>query len=288
MSYSLVILNYNNSDDTVEAVKRMIPFKNLDYIVVVDNGSPYSKVQLIKDYISGLNNSKVILIQNNENGGYAKGNNVGLKFLKNDVGYTDVVIVMNPDVAITEHDIDKLVDAFEVVPNAFIAPKNKNRKSWWNFTNYNRTIFIDFLQFKFLEKNEDIQINSRMRKVDVLSGAMLAAKMATWDRVGFFDTNTFLYGEEEILQYKARKKGIESFVLLDISYNHVGGGSTIEEKGSVKKDFVAAKRTQESRKYYFSQYLHVGKVRLFILSIIWFFYTILSLFKRSINRYKHK
>lgn len=290
MTYSVVLLNYSNSEETKKSLKVLIKYNGLDHIVVVDNGSPILKFQIIKNYIDSIDNPKIVLIRSDENLGYASGNNIGLRFLNDEIAYRDVVIVMNPDVRITENNIEQLVRSFNDFPRAVLAPKMKNGKSWWSFTNYNKTVFHEFMHLKYSEEeNTSVTINTFVQKVDVLSGALLAAKMSIWEQVGYFDENTFLYGEEEIFQYKARQQGVNSYVLLNSFYDHVGGSSTGEgERSNLKKDFLAAKRTQDSRKYYFSKYLKVGRIRLFILSIVWFFYTSAAVIKRSINRHHAK
>lgn len=290
MTYSVVLLNYSNSEETKKSLKVLIKYTGLDHIVVVDNGSPILKFQIIKNYIDSIDNPKIVLIRSDENLGYASGNNIGLRFLNDEIAYRDVVIVMNPDVRITENNIEQLVRSFNDFPRAVLAPNMKNGKSWWSFTNYNKTVFHEFMHLKYSEEeNASVTINTFVRKVDVLSGALLAAKMSIWEQVGYFDENTFLYGEEEIFQYKARQQGVNSYVLLNSFYDHVGGSSTGEgERSNLKKDFLAAKRTQDSRKYYFSKYLKVGRIRLFILSIVWFFYTSAAVIKRSINRHHAK
>lgn len=287
MGYSVILLNYKNSEETIRRIKSINKYLSLDYLVVVDNGSPVMKFQIIKDYIDAIAGPKIRLIRNIENLGYARGNNIGLKFLNNEIGYRGVVIVMNPDVQISENSIDELVASFHEFPRSFISPQMKNSKSWWDFTTYNKTLFHEFMRLKHREEDTTDYgnlSNVSIRKVDVLSGALLAAKMSTWEEVNYFDGNTFLYGEEEILQYKAHQQGIESYVLLDIFYEHVGGGSTVDGGSSVKSDFLASKRTQTSRKYYFSEYLNVGRIKWAVLSVVWFLYTIMSVIKRSINR----
>ncbi|MCC8440397.1 glycosyltransferase family 2 protein [Leuconostoc pseudomesenteroides] len=285
LNYSVILLNYNNSKETVDNLKRIIQFKNLDYAVVVDNGSPTAKYQFLKDFIDKIIDPRIILIRNDRNVGFASGNNIGLKWLNNRMEYHGVVLVMNPDVMITEENIERLSQAFVEFPEAFIAPRMKNGKSWWGFTNLKKTIINDFLHIKQHKQKCD-DVLKKQKQVEVLSGALLAAKMDIWKRVGFFDENTFLYFEEEILQFRAQQQGVKSYVLLDSCYEHIGGTSTGYGSNSNKfrKDLIHEKRLQQSRNYYFKVYLKVGKIKRFLFTVLWFCYTVIVLIKRGLVR----
>ena len=78
MSLGIVILNYNDSDSTIELIERIKNYKILDLIVVVDNNSTDNSFELIKKYES----DKIKVLKSNKNNGYGAGNNIGAKFLE--------------------------------------------------------------------------------------------------------------------------------------------------------------------------------------------------------------
>lgn len=77
----IVILNYLNYWDTLECVKSLQnqSFKSF-YIVIIDNHSLNESYRVLRDSLSDFEN--ISIIQTSSNLGFAKGNNAGIKFLK--------------------------------------------------------------------------------------------------------------------------------------------------------------------------------------------------------------
>lgn len=284
MSYSIIVLNYNNSKDTIDLVERVSKYYYLDHVIIVDNNSSESQCHLLNKYIKNVKNKKIYFFKSTKNSGYASGNNVGLNILERDLKYEGVVVVMNPDVMILEEDLDRVVSRCQELPPTILAPKIIKGKSWWKFTSYKNTILEDFLHIKTnRDDNDMLQSNNELKQVDVLSGAILVANMSTWSEIGYFDENTFLYFEEEILQYKAHKMGVKSFLVCDSYYQHEGGTSTNtnNKKNSFKSILSHEWRVQKSREYYFSHYLGIKQLKLGLLRLLFFTYTPLIIIKRK-------
>ena len=77
MKKGMVILNYNDYENTIKMILQVRDYKNINKIVVVDNHSTDSSVEKITPYL----NKHVVLLEARKNGGYAFGNNLGLKYL---------------------------------------------------------------------------------------------------------------------------------------------------------------------------------------------------------------
>jgi GT2 family glycosyltransferase len=67
-----------------------------------------------------------------------------------------------------------------------------------------------------------------------------------------FDSNTFLYYEEEILFIKLNRNGFKNYILPGVSYKHTHDYS--KNKNNVK----TAKISNQSRKYLFQNYFHLN------------------------------
>jgi len=106
---SIIILNWNGLENTVECLESLkkITYPNYE-VIVVDNGSKENDVDVLKeeyrDYIK--------LIRNKENLGFADGNNVGiLEVLKNkEVEY---IFCLNNDIVVEPDVLDKLLKVAE-------------------------------------------------------------------------------------------------------------------------------------------------------------------------------
>jgi GT2 family glycosyltransferase len=94
------------------------------------------------------------------------------------------------------------------------------------------------------------------KEVDVNSGAFFAIRQTIFSKVGYFDSATFLYYEEQALTFKLQAQGYQNYLLLTSSYVHQGQGSTQLASRKVLGYY------QQSRRYLLIQYLHAGKFAL--------------------------
>ena len=135
-SINIIVLNWNGWDDTKECIKSIIKSSYENYkIIVVDNGSEPKSINNFVNWaenkfkqfiiydrpqaeLGGVNenekesdkipsNEKLVLILNNENLGFAKGNNVGIKY--SEKINADLVFLLNNDTVVTENAINILV-----------------------------------------------------------------------------------------------------------------------------------------------------------------------------------
>jgi hypothetical protein len=104
----IIILNWNGFNDTVECLESLkkITYPNYD-VIVVDNASSGDDVRLLQgkfgDYIN--------IIKNEKNYGFAKGNNIGIKYaLEKGVAY---VLLLNNDTVVAPDFLDELVQVAE-------------------------------------------------------------------------------------------------------------------------------------------------------------------------------
>lgn len=126
---AIVLLNYNTYEYSIECLKSLFRQKYKNYtILLVDNNSTNNSMKFICDF---LDNSKVdyvcidereeikvndynktILIQANENNGYAAGNNIALKkAIKSNI--FKYYWVINNDTIIKEDTLDKMVNCIK-------------------------------------------------------------------------------------------------------------------------------------------------------------------------------
>lgn len=75
MKTGIVVLNYNDAEETVKFVNDINSYDVVNQIVVVDNGSTDDSLSQLEK----IENIKLIALENNL--GYAAGNNAGLKYL---------------------------------------------------------------------------------------------------------------------------------------------------------------------------------------------------------------
>ena len=220
--YCFVILHYGDVTDTMSAVGSVLALTKSVHkvsIIIVDNASPNGTGQEVKRHIENLQN--VYFIQNKENLGFAKGNNVGFRFAKQEL-LADFIVLMNNDAIIKSDNICELVeDDFRKEHFAVLGPsirtpfgheQNPLRPSLLKGVRLNITIsylLIDYiLTFLFVSPMFHKFFNTiasksghHMEPINnvELHGSFLIFSPIYIERFDGLDDRTFLYCEEEFL-----------------------------------------------------------------------------------------
>jgi len=257
ISTAFIILNYRNSQVTIDCIKSIKETVNSNYyLIIIDNGSNNNSLDFIISYFndaqdslcvinsSDLKNKEIdknnsnYLIQSSINLGYAAGNNIGLKFAYLlGIEYT---VVLNSDTIVISDFIDDFISKFQSDPNiALISPLivneediidrnclRKRRKIPLSIF-YEHGIFRPLLRLIFRDdiKYLPFDPNIDYNKTEVLSGSCFMVDLEWFRENGYFDTDTFLYEEEHILYEKVRTDN--KLVLISNKHQliHIGGES---------------------------------------------------------------
>ncbi len=103
---SIVLVNYNGMQDTIECIDSVLHNKYDNYnIVVVDNGS--TKKEIFPS--AYFDNPNIFFIQE-ENRGFAAGSNVGCRFAIERTG-ADYLLLLNNDTIVTDDFLVQLTDS---------------------------------------------------------------------------------------------------------------------------------------------------------------------------------
>ena len=226
----MVILNYNDFDTTICYLKQISKYKLIDHIIVVDNNSSDDSYKKLCKYKS--NKVDVILADNNN--GYSSGNNLGVKYLRENYK-CKYLFISNPDISLEENDLDVLIEDLKEID--VVAPVikqyNGNIKGWMlpNLKKEINTITSGRL-FKKASLYPDAHFDKDIAEVDVVPGCFFGIKEDVLKKVNDFDEGTFLYFEENILGYKLKKLGIKSYTDTRVSVVH---NLSVSVDKSVKK-----------------------------------------------------
>ena len=109
---SIVIVSWNTRDILRECVESIIRETRHRYeIIVVDNASSDGSAAMIETEFP-----QILLIQNNNNRGFAAATNQGLR-----VAAGRYLLILNPDTVILEHAIDKMIVWLDAHPDVGCA-----------------------------------------------------------------------------------------------------------------------------------------------------------------------
>lgn len=270
-----IVLNYNDFENTYNFVNSTQNYISIDKIIIVDNcSSDSSYEQLLNEKF----NRKVELIKTKSNEGYGSGNNFGIKYAEEKYSPQNFII-SNPDIEVKNVTIEKILFFLKSNSEASAATglihtsQGEIAKNFsWRQPSF-RDVLLDnsfilkIISEKLFKSSNRYSINKidfPIMKVDVLSGCFFVIKADKLREVDYFNENTFLYHEENILFGKLNKK-YKQFVLTNEKIIHNQGGTISKNINSWK---VKSSWFVESGEVYLKEYLKVKKIyRLMYLKI---------------------
>lgn len=107
----VVILNFKAYEETIDCVRSFInqTFTNIEIIIVENGSGNESEIVLKKTF--GYNED-VHLIISDTNLGFAKGNNLGIRYARNVLGCTDIIVI-NSDTIVQRTFVEELINGKE-------------------------------------------------------------------------------------------------------------------------------------------------------------------------------
>ena len=161
MKFAVIVLNYNDHENTLKYVDTIKEYDIIDKIIIVDNDSTLNdEIKILKS----VESEKVEVLSSEKNGGYAYGNNLGLKYLEK-VGNYEYVAISNPDVFVDEDTLIKCLDYLKehnkvavVSPRMHFVSGPARRAAWKTrkplIDIANSTRITEFLMYPFMKKGE--------------------------------------------------------------------------------------------------------------------------------------
>jgi GT2 family glycosyltransferase len=281
MKISVLILNYNVSyflDLCLISVKAASKYHDVE-IIVVDNASSDDSIAMLK-----TKHPEIKLIENSENSGYPKGNNIGFKAVTG-----DWLLVLNPDVIVPEDLFNQLLsknyihnqgitgcylidgcgqflpESKRLTPTPWVAitkilglyvlfPKNQ-----W----FNQYYAMD------IPKNED-------GDVDILVGAFMWMKTSLYQQLDGFDENCFMYADDIDLSYRSKMSGMQNKYLANIKVLHFKGEST-------SRNQIYIKRFNEAMRYFYNKHFKKSYIFGSFMFVISYLFSIKKAFEKPIK-----
>lgn len=292
---TLITINYNDYETTSKFIERIRLSRIINYIIIVDNNSTDDSANKLKKYEDG----RIKVIQNPLNNGYGNGNNFGIRFAEENFR-SDYYIISNPDIIVEDKDIQIILGTFNdniaIVTGIMRNEAGEfNSKCAWRLPKY-KDLLIDsvYLGKKYLlniKYGFDIE-HEIVSEVDVVSGSFFIINTKHVKDVGYFDNDTFLYHEENILCHKLKKYGYKVVINRSASYIHLSH-STVSKNKSGK--IFSYKHTQNSARVYIKKCLNVGFIKLVIFDIFtifgkmefWLLETLKQIIKKGTRYKKH-
>lgn len=229
----IVIVNYNVSDKLKNCLESLNGLNHKDKykIIIVDNNSSDNSVSLIKKEFPDI-----FLIENKENLGFAKANNIAIDFLIKTFSSIEYILLLNPDVVVSYNTIDGLLEFLKnnhnigCVSPALYSEDNNVKNNCGGFipglfTSFNYFFFLSQIMprlFKGIFINQEYFIKRKKPiELDWLSGACLMLRKNMILEVGLLNEIYFLYGEDIEWGNRIKKGGWTLYLIPELRVVHL-------------------------------------------------------------------
>lgn len=246
MQLSVIIVSYNVKHYLEQCLHALLLACNTieTEIIVVDNASADNSVDYLQPKFPLVN-----FIQNKQNTGFAKANNIALKIAKG-----NYILYLNPDTIVAENTITDCISFFEndknagaigvkmVDGNGNFLPESKRSfpslsASFWKLSGMANLFPRSSVFNKYALGNLD---ENKVAEVDVLSGAFFLSTKNLLLALNGFDEAFFMYGEDIDLSYRVQKAGFKNYYVGNSSIIHFKGESTQKNKKDYVNNFYGA------------------------------------------------
>ena len=273
MKTAAVILNYNDAEASLMAARRILRFRSVSDIVLVDNASRSEERSLLSQGVRDLSEgaedagNRIHLVLSEKNGGYGSGNNLGVRFAMEQAG-AELCLIANPDSDFPEELVLRMQEAFSLTGGlAACGAVMEGRdlgESCWPDRGFLRELlnsgpFCRRLFRRLLCYDASVLGESRLPEVFAVHGSILMVHAERFLSSGGYDEKIFLYCEENVLGKRLKERGLRTVLVPSPAYRHQGGGSIRRSaKGAVRRERLR----QASELYYYRTYLGAGPLRL--------------------------
>jgi N-acetylglucosaminyl-diphospho-decaprenol L-rhamnosyltransferase len=273
----VVIVNYRTADLAIDCLRsiagQLSELPEL-HAVVVDNASGDGSAEKLRKTIDRENwHGWASVLPQNRNGGFAFGNNAGIRVALQSASHVGYVMLLNPDTIVRRGAIRTLIDRMESRQRIGIAGSLlENTDGTVECSAHNTHSPLGELESGarlgiFSRMLQHYAVSPPMREAahecGWVSGASLMIRRAVFEEIGLLDENYFLYFEEADFCRRARKAGWEIWFVPESRIVHIEGASTGIQN-------ISRRRPQywyDSRRRYFVK--HHGVPGLLLADFLW-------------------
>lgn len=260
---SIIIVSYNTSETTEKCVQSVIKSlaveTSLQYeIVVVDNASKDSSVEILRELTNDYSNIRII--ENKQNVGFSRANNQGARQVEG-----RYILFLNSDVMINKVDFDDVINYLDknkdvggLTVKVNLRDNEIDPASHRGFP----TLWRSFCYFSGLERvlGEITSLRkffggyhlldndfNKIHEIDSPSGAFFLINKELFNKLGGFDEDFFMYGEDLDLAYRIKKQNKKIIYYPKWQVTH------LKYQSGLQKD----KRTRQTIRKHFYQAMKI-------------------------------
>jgi len=259
---SVVIVSYNALEWLSACLAAIGPgaARHRVEVIVVDNASGPE----VQQYLATAPHGAQVL-QQDENLGFGRACNLAVEHSQG-----QYVMLLNPDAVLQPGALDRLVEHLEADParglvgGRTLKPDGTpdHGSCWgeptlWSWFCSAVGLSVVFRRSRWFDP-ESLGSWDRQtaREVDIITGCLLLTSRSAWDRLGGFDPDYFMYGEDADLCRRARDSGYRPSITPDAVAVHVGGASSPHRLG--KRRLLLRGKATFARKHWSPARCRIG------------------------------
>lgn len=233
----IIIINFNGWEDTKECLESLnkVNYDNFE-VVMIDNGSKdnfqFPPFDFAQGKIYNFKKLKIHTIFNEENLGFAGGNNQGIKLALDspEGGAADYILLLNNDTRVESDFLTKLVEEAENDESAgivgpliyFYDDRDKIWSAGGKITNYSTR--GELIAYQEADEEE----YQTAEQVDYISGTCLLIKAEVIKKVGLISEDYFLYYEDTDWCLRVSRAGWRCLFVPASKIYHKASKSAVE------------------------------------------------------------
>lgn len=277
---SIIIINYNTKNLTLEAVKsieKSYPKETQsgEYeVIVADNASPDGSFSFLSEYKKKTKIKSFEVLDNKKNLGFSAGNNKAVPYAKG-----RYILFLNPDTLMQTKTLPYMIKFLDNHPEVgaasckIVSPDGKLDPNclrgfptpWNSFCHFSGLekvfpaipLFAGYLQSGWKDTN-------KLQEVDAIEGAFIILPKSIGEEIGWWDEDYFFYGEDLQFSFDIRKTGYKIYYIPEVNIIHYSGASSGIKKESQEittasietKKKVQGWRFDAMRIFYRKNYFH--------------------------------
>ena len=237
MELSIIIVNWNSACHVRNCLRSILAHtRDLDYeIIVIDAGSFDGCGEML-----GREFPQARFIQNQSNCGFVRANNIAYSASRG-----ESILFLNPDTELLGPAVNLLHEQIQALPTAgALGCKllNSDRTVQISCVQSFPTILNQFLDSEFLRARWPKSVlwgtaplfsqAEGPKEVETISGACMMLKRETFEKVGMFSQDYYMYAEDVDLCHKLRQAGYTNYYLPTATIVHHGGSSSQSAPGN--------------------------------------------------------
>jgi len=271
MTLSIITLNYKKPHVTLNCLSSLYEHYHKAFedgnieVILVDNDSQDDSVSVLRKAIKDNHYSHIQLIENKENGGFAKGCNLGAKHAKG-----EYLLFLNNDTVVKDKSLLSMTSYMEEHANiAILGGQLRNTNGTLQastgkfYTPFNAFLLLLGMQkFGLLDRSPQ-----KIVEVDWVKGGLLMVRQEVFSKLHGFDEKIFMYIEDMELCYRAKQAGYGVYFYpyaTVLHAEHASANRTFAIVNIYKNLLYFYKKHRSHSEYLFVRFLMRTKARALI------------------------